>query len=412
MTGHRFLRVQRAAVAFIVGSLALFAASTNSPAATETAATPLKGGGTWGAYREILTWQDALSGSKSPIDLRYTAHGTQIGRQDFIAGANDFVLTGVPFTPEELTKIPGGAAGVIGAPVQVSALGFLLQAPVPDGFSTLEITCQAEDPPPECIKVEKYEGKIKVPDENLAAMALHHPGTTFPPMNSWNNAAVLKAMGVSNFTTPPLAGPGPVNRSEPDEVNYFLQQFAAAKAPTVWSGLKAVDPLIKWEPISERLGRQSGASRDGVDQQAQQLGLGGGDPTTGTITQFTAGVFAPVPPSALQGVKQAFPDAKLQFIQVQNANGEWVEPTPDSINKAVDAGGAAPLFAMTNKVPGAYPFVWVDQLYAPAKGLSIEKTEVIAAVIRYLATAGQRRGEAGRRGTPVSSPGQAGAHAG
>ena len=75
---------------------------------------------------------------------------------------------------------------------------------------------------------------------------------------------------------------------------------------------------------------------------------------------------------------------------MQNANGDWVAPTPDSI----DAGGRrpvarAPLFALTNKVPGAYPLVWVDHLYAPAHGLSIEKTEALATVIRYLATAGQ-----------------------
>ncbi len=62
---------------------------------------------------------------------------------------------------------------------------------------------------------------------------------------------------------------------------------------------------------------------------------------------------------------------------------------------------ATPLYALTNKVPGAYPLVWVDHLYAPAHGLSIEKTEALAAVIRYLATAGQAAGKAGRRGSVV-----------
>jgi hypothetical protein len=211
-------------------------------------------------------------------------------------------------------------------------------------------------------------------------------------------------MGVDNFTTPPLAGPAPVNRSDPDEVNFYLQQYVATHAPSVWAGLKAANPTIPWDPISERLGRP-GASRDGVDQQSQQLALGGGDPTSGTINQFTAGVFAPVPPSALGGIKQTFPDVKLQFVEVQNANGDWVEPTPDSIDAAVDAGGATPLYALNNKVPGAYPLVWVDHLYAPAHGLSIEKTEALAAVIRYLATAGQSAGKPvgeGRLSAPLT----------
>ena len=123
--------------------------------------------------------------------------------------------------------------------------------------------------------------------------------------------------------------------------------------------------------------------------KASSSRLGGGDPSSGTISGFSAGVFAAVPASAVGGIKQAFPKAKLEYIQVQNANGDWVAPTPASIDAAVNGGGAAPLFALTNKVPGAYPLVWVDHLYAPAHGLSMEKTEALAAVIRYLATAGQ-----------------------
>jgi hypothetical protein len=153
--------------------------------------------------------------------------------------------------------------------------------------------------------------------------------------------------------------------------------------------MKAANPTIPWDPITERLARQPGASRDGVDQQGQQLALGGGDPTTGVLTQFSAGVFAPLPASALGGIKNTFPDVKLQFVQMQNANGDWVEPTSASINAAVDAGGGTPLYALNNKVPGAYPLVWIDHLYAPAHDLTIQKTEALAAVIRYLATSGQ-----------------------
>jgi ABC-type phosphate transport system substrate-binding protein len=394
--------------AFAVGCAVLFtASSTSAPAASSSI--PIKGGGSWGAYRELLTWQNDLSEAKQPLDLSYTAHGSLIGRQEFLSGTNDFVLSGVPFTPDELTKVPGGAAGIIDAPVQVSTLGFLLEAPVPDGFSTLQQLCDPDDPntpdPSQCLVKHAYTGPIKLPVTNLAAMLLRYTGTTFPPLNSWNATDVLKTMGVDNFTTPPLAGPAPVNRSDPDEVNYFLQQYVATKAPAVWNAVEVANPTIPWDPITERLGRP-GSSRDGVDQQSQQLALGGGDPTTGTINQFTAGVFAPVPPSALGGIKKTFPDVKLQFIQVQNANGDWVEPTPESINAAVDAGGVTPLYALNNKVPGAYPLVWVDHLYAPAHGLSIEKTEAMAAMIRYLATAGQSAGKPvgeGRLSAPLTA---------
>jgi hypothetical protein len=74
---------------------------------------------------------------------------------------------------------------------------------------------------------------------------------------------------------------------------------------------------------------------------------------------------------------------------MQNANKDWVAPNPASINAAVDAGGDQPLYALTNKVPNAYPLVWVDKMYVKASGLSAEKTEALATIIRYVAVAGQ-----------------------
>lgn len=369
------------------------AGTADGSAAPVKATLTLSGGGSWAAYRELLKWQDDLGGSASPIDMGYGFHGSFLGRKDFLAGDLDFVLSGVPFTAEELTHVNGGASGLIDVPMQVSSMTFVLQRPVPDGLATLDIRCDPDDPnvvdPTKCLIKKPYTGAVRIPNTNLAAMALKYTGGVTPPLSSWNHPAVLGAMGVANFTTPLLAGPAPVLRSDQDEMNYYLQQYAATAAPTVWSGLKALETRIQWEPIAERLPRQAGASRDGVEQQGQQLALGGGDPSSGTISGFTAGVFASVPASAVGGIQQAFPNAKLEYIEVQNANGEWVAPTPASIDAAVNAGGAAPLFALSNRVPGAYPLVWVDHLYAPAHGLSLAKTEGMAALIRYVATAGQ-----------------------
>lgn len=390
---HRALRFALAMGVALVAALSTGGAGAANADPPQAATVKLDGGGSWGMYRELLDWQNDLAGSKSPIDLGYAAHGTFLGRNDFVDGNLDFVISGAPFTADQLAKVNGGAAGLASIPIQVSALAFVLQQPVPEGLATLQVKCDPDDPnipdPTKCVVKKPYTGPVKVPSANLAAMALKHPGTVSPPLSSWNNPGVLGAMGVENFTTPLLAGPAPVLRSDQDEVNLFLQQFAALAAPSVWSGLKQSDARIQWEPITERMPRQAGASRDGVTQQGTQLALGGGDPSSGTISNFTAGVFAPVPPSAVGGIKQAFPKAKIEFIQVQNANGDWVSPTPDSIDAAVNAGGMTPLHALTNKVPGAYPLVWVDNMYVPAHGLTIGKTEALAATARYIVTAGQ-----------------------
>ena len=391
----------------LVATATSFAGSP-TPVSAAPAPLTIKGEGSWGSYREMLTWQNALGAASQPVDMSYSAHGSLLGRAAVLSGEADFAISGVPYSPAELAPA-GGAGAVIDAPIQVSTMGMLLEAPFPDGFVSLKLVCDPDDPtvtdPEACFQRTPYTGPIRVPHQNLAAMMLKYPGPGVTPLGSWNHPKVLQALGVPSLTTPPLAGPAPVMRSDPDELTYYLQQYVKTAAPSVWAGIRAADARVQWEPITERMPRQVGSSRDGVEQQAQQLVLGGADPASGTISNFTAGAFAPVPPSALGGVLQTFPKAKLRFVELQNANGEWVAPTPASINAAVNAGGATPFFALTNKVPGAYPLVWIDHLYAPAHGLSVEKTEALATAIRYIATAGQNAGATvgeGRLSAPLT----------
>ena len=383
-------------------ALTLASAGWSSPGAVAAPApTPepvqLKGEGTWGPYRELVHWQDDLFGASAPIDLSYTSTGSTLGRQDYAAGGLDYVISGRPFGVDELAKLEGGVAGLIDVPIQVEAMAFLLAVPIPEGFEAITFVCDPYDPdipdPEACIVRTPYTGAIRVPSENLAAMIFRYAGTGQVPISSWNAPETLAAMGVPNFSLPEQASPAPVMRSEPSATNYYLQEFAKTAAPTVWEGLKAADSRIQWEPITERLPRLSGASRQGVDQQSLQLGLTGADPASGGISGFTKGIIAAVPPSAKGAVNEAFPTTPLTFIEMKNASGDWVAPTPESIDKAVEAGGDDPLHALTKPAPGAYPLVWVNHLYAPATGLSVDKTEALATTIRYLATAGQDAAE-------------------
>ena len=386
------------AVSCLVLGLALTAvggAGTGVSAQTASAPQPvdLKGEGSWGPYQELVTWQNDLYGAKAPVNFDFTSTGSPIARQDFASGGLDYVISGRPFLPAELAHIKGGAAALIDVPVQVTAAAFLLAVPEPEGWDVITLICDPYDPntpdPDKCIVHTPYSGPIRVPNQNLAAMVFRYAGPGEVPISSWNAPEVLSAMGIANLSLPPQASPAPVMRSEPSAMNFYLQQFAQTAAPTVWAGLKAQDSRVQWEPITERLPRLSGASRQGVDQQSLQLGLAGADPASGGISGFTKGILAPVPPSALEAVHQVFPHTLTTLVQMQNASGDWVGPTPDAIDKAVNAGGDTPLYALTHPAPGAYPLVWVNHFYAPAKGLTIAKTEALATTIRYLATAGQ-----------------------
>jgi hypothetical protein len=377
---------------------------TASPLAASAEPTRLFGSGAWApSFGEIVTWQNDLSSSKSPITLGYAPHGTVLGREDFLAGSSDFVLSGVPFQSDELAQARKKLSDIIDAPVAVASLGLIETRPLPDGFVLFKQICDPDDPttwppgftsPDQCLVRNPLTAPWRIPARNLAAMLLAYQGhDASHPLNSWNNADVLASLGVAppaNLTTG-NAGPAPVLRSDADEVTKYVLDYIHATAPDVWDSMKADHSTVKFEPITERMARLNGtATRDGAHEQANQMTLGGGsDPITGTINQLTAGVLGPLPASTFGYMRTFAPNVQIQFINVQNANGDWVTPTPDSITKAVAAGGDTPLFAMNNKVPGAYPLAWVDHLYAPAHGLSQAKTEALATTIRYLATAGQ-----------------------
>jgi ABC-type phosphate transport system substrate-binding protein len=355
----------------------------------------VRGEGTYAQYRYLTHLQDDMSGAKQPVNIDYTPTGTADARQDYLLGGLDFVISGAPFTAPELSQLKDGSNSLISAPIGVTALGIML-TPDPEGFVSINQICNPDDPntpdPSICIQRVPYTGLWRVPAENLAAMLLSYqgPGTDGIKMNSYQQKGVLDAFGVKQwdgFAYGPEAFPQAVSRSEQDETMLYMQQFLQTTAPTTWGKVKAEDKDAPWEPISERLGRQRAQSRQGVNQEVLFVGGAGGGNRS---VYLDVGSIMAVPPSAMDEMTSLFPKVKVGWVQVQNANGDWVEPTQASIKAAVDAGGDKPLWGVTNKVAGAYPLVWTERLYAPAKGLSIEKTEALAAYIRYLATTGQQ----------------------
>lgn len=386
-------------------ALTAVAAPVRGATAPKRAVVSLRGAGAWGAYEEMPQWKNDLFGAPAGVTLQFAPHGSLLARESVLNGDADFALSGVPFTKPELAQ--AGARTFIDAPIQVSSLAFIVDPPA-NGLTQLDQICDPSDPPPEfvdnpdgCLIRTPYKGPVRFPADNLAAVMFRYPFGGAPPLRSWSNPAVLGAWGFQacltappgsgcGLTQLPSAGPGVVGRSDGDETSYYLQQYAKTASPKVWKLLQGFFAPVKAEPITERLPILSGNTRDGVDQQQLQLLQGGADPVTGSLdTATTTGAVGYLPASAMHALAQLHDAAGLSFVQVQNANGDWVAPTPRSIDAAVGAGTTTPLFALTHKVKDAYPLVWIEHLYAPAHGLPIAKIEALAAVIRYIATAGQ-----------------------
>jgi hypothetical protein len=81
----------------------------------------------------------------------------------------------------------------------------------------------------------------------------------------------------------------------------------------------------------------------------------------------------------------------LYVAQLKNGAGEWLSPTPAGITSALAAGAGAPLFAVTQNVPGAWPLSWSNSIYAPDSGLTGVEANTVAAIIRWQSTVGRQR---------------------
>jgi hypothetical protein len=385
------------ATAAFAGALAMSMFPSRTSAITlQTPYTSLHGEGAWSVEQQLVPWQNELATAKSFIDLNYQPRGSFFGRQDLVDGVADFAISGVPFTSAQLKAVKGGASAFISAPVSVATLANFVEPPS-GGFWSQTVRCNPDDPstwPHDvtdgsigCIVDKPITDPLKIPNRNLVAMYLYFTGAE--KANEWNAAGITGANQIPQFMLQSDdARPDVAGRSDPDEINYYLQQFESVAAPDIRKAYQDAYPTVSWTPITERIPIIVGVSRDGAEQQVDQLahygsGVGGGS------ASWIAGGIAAAPPSTLRSINSAFPTQPIVFPEMQNANGDWVAPTPSSIDKAVDAGGDSPLYALTHKVPDAYPLVWVDNLYAPAHGLSIEKTEGLAMLIRYLVTTGQ-----------------------
>lgn len=99
----------------------------------------------------------------------------------------------------------------------------------------------------------------------------------------------------------------------------------------------------------------------------------------------------PAPLWAVSQLYETYPDFNnaLWVSELQNGSKEWVAPTSDSVTKAIAAGGDTPLYALDHDVSGGYPLAWVDSIYIPATGLSIDEVNAVSAFIRFVATDGQ-----------------------
>src|SRR5205814_5292863 len=117
-------------------------------------------------------------------------------------------------------------------------------------------------------------------------------------------------------------------RSDPDEINFYLQTFLKSVAPDVWNANKQATSAYPWDPITERMGPLPGITRNGAEQQLDQLASAGCG-VIGVCSGEEGGVAAAPPSMVKETFSLAFQGQPHPSVpaQMQNATGDWISPS-------------------------------------------------------------------------------------
>lgn len=353
------------------------------------------------------TWLGAVKNIPGSTTARQTSGGDAQSKERLITGGADIAVSGTPFTEAERKALEATGRSVIEAPVQAVGMSFLVSGPRPQGIQLCEFVEQSpeDDPnnelPPDCFPVRDFEGPLRLTSANLADVFLESA------VNNWQDPEFLSLLaefppgGLSMVS--PIRPASPVLRGDAGMANLALGSFLRTTQPAKWSTRSSSlflnpepEPNATWpfDRAPSRLGmpdavgvvRRWGTASAAVDSPAEA-----GAMTMATPLAAAEAIRAEAEEPPFDATGEANLKTDLYVAQLKNGAGEWLSPTPAGITSALAAGAGAPLFAVTQNVPGAWPLSWSNSIYAPDSGLTGVEANTVAAIIRWQSTVGRQR---------------------
>ena len=353
------------------------------------------------------TWLGAVKNIPGSTTARQTSGGDAQSKERLITGGADIAVSGTPFTEAERKALEATGRSVIEAPVQAVGMSFLVSGPRPQGIQLCEFVEQSpeDDPnnelPPDCFPVRDFEGPLRLTSANLADVFLESA------VNNWQDPEFLSLLaefppgGLSMVS--PIRPASPVLRGDAGMANLALGTYLRTTEPAKWSTRSSSlflnpepEPNATWpfDRAPARLGmpdavgvvRRWGTASAAVDSPAEA-----GAMTMATPLAAAEAIRAEAEEPPFDATGEANLKTDLYVAQLKNGAGEWLSPTPAGITSALAAGAGAPLFAVTQNVPGAWPLSWSNSIYAPDSGLTGVEANTVAAIIRWQSTVGRQR---------------------
>ena len=120
---------------------------------TPAGPTTLNGAVAGNANAMALSWSNAFATTAAPVTLQTSTTGTELGRQSFIDQGLDFVISGVPFTADQMAQLDQAGKSLIDVPIEGVGLDVAAWVPPnPTGFQMFPSDC---DENPDCFALRK-----------------------------------------------------------------------------------------------------------------------------------------------------------------------------------------------------------------------------------------------------------------
>jgi phosphate transport system substrate-binding protein len=327
----------------------------------------IAGGGANQANHAMFGWGVQICQPPDRLGVNYIPANSQDGLNNFVNGLNDFAVTGMPFSADQLTALHAAGKSVQYAPITTSGLvvayKIFNQDPAHSApgaqISNLKLTPQ--------LVAKIFTGQISNWHTDPEITALN-PGDVFPPLV---RPLVRGDHSVANF-----------------EFTSWLTAQGGSGLPSDWPGAGTDYPL---------------------NYLTQNAGIVGGDALADAIAD----------PASVQNNNDYFSDGYIGFVdsseaayyglpvaRIQNAAGKFVKATPASLTAALKdakpgAGGLlVPDYSTTDAK--AYPMPFVSYVTAPTSGISDARGTTLRGFLHYVITAGRKRVPAGYLPLPAS----------
>jgi ABC-type phosphate transport system substrate-binding protein len=328
------------------------------PVAAWAAGAALNGTGSSFAAPAVETWQQDVGLAPYSLKINYSSSSSGQGRYEFTNQTTDFAVSDTEYVSGSIGTTPPSFPFIF---VPITAAGVAFMYNIPGLTKTLQLS-------------------------SYTACAIFTGGIT-----NWNNSQIAQQ---NPGATLPNLTIRPVTESDATGVNYVLEEWCIDEQPALWAAfahqqetqsggptdgvpISATAPTSNWPGILPNGLDDSNTTAVAGDVQANPGGIGAVQLQYAVDDGFDKG------------------DPSKGVASVQNASGDYTQPTPPDVASALAYATQLPNGTHVLDFNGVGPHVYNPSTYSylltPTTGWPAAKGATLTAFVDYVLTLGQQK---------------------